>query len=69
VAEARRVGWREVLIVGAAAVAAVLAIDVVTTVVPGLRDVVFHTPLLIGVLIVATAALLWRIAVTRPPEA
>jgi hypothetical protein len=30
---------------------------------------VFHTPLLIAILIVGTAVLLWRIATTRPPEA
>ena len=67
-AEARQVGWREVLIVAAVAVAIVLAIDVVTTKVPALQDFVTRTPLVVGVLIAGTAWLLWRIATRRPPE-
>jgi hypothetical protein len=67
VAESRSIGWREVLIVAAVAVGVVLLIDVVTTLVPALKDVVTRTPLLIGVMLVGTAWLLWRIAMPRPP--
>ena len=67
-ADARGVGWREVLIVAVVAVGAVLAVDVVTTVISGLRDVVSRTPILILVLLLGTGMLLWRLAVRRPPE-
>jgi hypothetical protein len=67
VAESRSIGWREVLIVAAVAVGVVLLIDVVTTLVPALKDVVTRTPLLIGVMLLGTAWLLWRIAMPRPP--
>ena len=68
-ADVRPVGWREVLLVAALAVGVVLGIDVLTTTIPGLRDVVTRTPILALVLIAGTAALLWRIATRRPPEA
>jgi hypothetical protein len=67
VAESKSIGWREVLIVAAVAVGVVLLIDVVTTLVPALKDVVTRTPLLIGVMLLGTAWLLWRIAMPRPP--
>ena len=67
-ADARQVGWREVLIVAAVAVAIILAIDVVTTKVPALQDFVTRTPLVVIVLVAGTAWLLWRIASRRPPE-
>lgn len=67
-AEARQVGWREVLIVAAIAVGIVLAIDVITTKVPALQDFVTRTPLVVVALIAGTAWLLWRIATRRPPE-
>ena len=67
-ADSRQVGWREVLIVAAVAVAIVLAIDVVTTDVAPLQAIVTGTPLIVAVLVVGTAWLLWRIAVRRPPE-
>jgi hypothetical protein len=67
VAELRAIGWREVLVVAVVAVAVVLLIDVVTSVVPALKDVVTRTPLLIGLMVLATAWLLWRIARPRPP--
>ena len=61
----RTPGLREALIVGAVAVAVVLAASIVTFLLPpDARDVVFRTPLLILVLIVGTAGVLWRI--TRP---
>ena len=70
-AEPRRVrgqpGWREVLIVAAAAVAVVLGASILTSALPtGLQEIVFHTPLTILVLVVGTGWLLWRIS-RRPP--
>ncbi len=66
---ARSVSGREVLIVAVVAVVAVLGAAILTAVLPNdLQRVVFHTPLLIGVLIVGTGFVLWRIATRRPPE-
>ena len=67
-ADARPIGWRQVLIVAAIAVGLVLLVEVVTTVVPGLRDTLNATPVLAIVLVVVTAWSLWRIATRRPPE-
>lgn len=65
----RSVGWREVLIVAAIAVGVVLGAAILTSALPtDLQRVIFHTPLLIGVLIVGTGLVLWRIAARRPPE-
>jgi hypothetical protein len=59
----RQPGWREVLLVAAAAVAVVLGAAVLTSILPtGLQEVVFHSPLAIVVLIVGTGWLLWRIS-------
>lgn len=59
----RQPGWREVLIVAAVAVAIVLGLAILTSLLPtDLQAVVFHSPLLIIVLIVGTGALLWRIS-------
>ena len=66
--DARQVGWREVLILAAVAVGIVLAVDVVTTLVPGLQAVVTRTPVIVIVLIAGTAWLLWRLSTRRPPE-
>jgi uncharacterized membrane protein len=69
VADERAVGGREVAIVAIVAVAVVLGAVMLTSVLPiDLQRVVFHTPLLILVLIVGTAAMLWRIATRRPPD-
>jgi FtsH-binding integral membrane protein len=69
VAEERTVGGREVAIVAIVAVAVVLGAVMLTSVLPiDLQRIVFHTPLLIVVLIVGTAAMLWRIATRRPPD-
>jgi FtsH-binding integral membrane protein len=66
---ARAVGWREVLTVAAVAVGVVLGAAILTAVLPvEAQRVVFHTPLLIAVLIVGTGLVLWRIAARRPPE-
>ena len=65
--EARAIGWREVLIVAAVAVAAVLGAAFLTAILPtDAQRVIFHTPLLIAVLIVGTGLVLWRIA-RKPP--
>jgi FtsH-binding integral membrane protein len=62
VAEARQPGVREVLLVAAAVVVTVLAAAALTAVLPADgQAVVFHTPLLIIVLLVGTAFVLWRI--------
>jgi ABC-type amino acid transport system permease subunit len=69
VAERRRaIGWREVLIVAAIAVAAVLAVDALATFVPSVGDLFRGTPVMVVLLIVASALVLWRIAARRPPE-
>jgi FtsH-binding integral membrane protein len=63
------VGGRQVLLAGAAAVAAVLGAAILTSVLPTeAQRVIFHTPLLIAVLIIGTGLVLWRIASRRPPE-
>ena len=63
------IGWRQVLVVAGAAVGAVLGAAILTAVLPtDAQRVIFHTPLLIGVLILGTALVLWRLAVRRPPE-
>jgi FtsH-binding integral membrane protein len=62
VADARQPGVREVLLVSAAAVAVVLLAAGLTAVLPREgQAVVFHSPLLIVVLVVGTAFVLWRI--------
>lgn len=62
-------GWREVLLVAVVAVGVVLGAAILTAVLPtDAQRVIFHTPLLIGVLIGGTALVLWRIAARRPPE-
>jgi heme A synthase len=68
--EARRQpGWREVLAVAAIAVAVVLGAAILTAVLPtDLQRVIFHTPLLIAILVGGTALVLWRIATRRAPE-
>lgn len=67
--EARAIGWRQVLIVAAVAVGAVLGAAVLTAVLPtDAQRVIFHTPLLIAVLVVGTGVVLWRVATRRPPE-
>ena len=58
----RQAGIREVVLVAAIVVVAVLAAAALTAVLPrDAQQVVFHTPLLIGVLVLGTAIVLWRI--------
>jgi hypothetical protein len=65
----RQPGWREVLAVAAVAVTAVLGAAVLTSILPtDLQRLIFHTPLLIAILIGGTALVLWRIATRRSPD-
>ena len=67
--ETREVGWRRVLVVAALATGVVLGAAVLTAVLPtDAQRVIFRTPLLIGVLLVGTGFVLWRLAARRPPE-
>jgi hypothetical protein len=67
VVEARQPGVRGVVVVAAIVVLAVLLAVVVTALLPREgQDVVFHTPLLIVVLVAGTGVVLWRIL--RPPR-
>ena len=60
--DVRQPGLREVLLVGAAVILTVLVAAGATALLPREgQDVVFHTPLLIVVLIGGTALVLWRI--------
>jgi len=65
----REIGLRDVLVTAAMCVAVVLAAAFATSLLPReAQSIVFHTPLLIVVLIGGTAAALWRISRPRPPE-
>ena len=67
-AERSEVGARDVVIVGAIAVAAVLGAAVLTSVLPEeIQRFLFHEPVTIAVLVVGTAFVLWRVATRRPP--
>ena len=60
--EVRQPGIRDVLLVAAVAVGVVLVAAALTALLPREgQAVVFHTPLLIGVLVLGTAFVLWRI--------
>jgi hypothetical protein len=68
VPDVRQPGIRDVLLVAAVAVAVVLLAAGITAVLPREgQAVVFHTPLLIAVLVGGTAFVLWRIL--RAPKA
>ena len=67
-AEVRQPGVREVLLVAAAVVITVLVAAGITALLPREgQAVVFHTPLLIAVLVGGTGFVLWRIL--RTPRA
>ena len=69
-AEERRASGRDVLVVGVLAVVVVLGAAVLTSVLPiDAQRLVFHSPLLIVILLVGTGGLPWRITTRRPPEA
>ncbi len=66
--DVRQPGVRDVLLVAAVAVAVVLLAAGITALLPREgQAVVFHTPLLIMVLVLGTAYVLWRII--RAPKA
>jgi FtsH-binding integral membrane protein len=66
----RAVGLRDVLLLSGACVVVVLGAAIVTGFLPAdAQSVVFKTPLLIVILILGTAAALWRIARPRPETA
>lgn len=66
----RQPGWREVLLVAVAAVAVILGLAIVTSLLPeAVQVIVFHTPLAIIVLVLGTGWLLWRISRRPPGEA
>lgn len=59
----RQPGWREVLIVAACVVAVVLVLGPLTSLMPTqVQAIVFHTPLMIFVLIGLTGFWLWRVS-------
>jgi uncharacterized membrane protein len=67
--ESPAVGWRQVLVVAGVAVGVVLGAAILTSALPtDAQRVIFHTPVLIAVLVVGTALVLWRLATRRPPE-
>ena len=67
--DARAIGWRQVLVIAAIAVGVVLGAAILTSVLPtDAQRVIFHTPLLIAILVIGTGLVLWRIATRRPPE-
>ncbi len=65
----RAIGLREVVVAAGVSVVIVLGAALLTSLLPTeAQSIVFRTPLLIVVLIVGTAAALWRIARPRPPS-
>lgn len=65
----RAIGFREVLGAAAVSLVVVLGAAVATSLLPPEgQAIVFRTPLLIVVLLVGTAAALWRISRPRPPD-
>ncbi len=68
--DVRQPGLREVLLLAAAVVVTVLVAAGVTALLPSEgQGIVFHTPLLILVLIGGTALVLWRILRSSGPGA
>jgi hypothetical protein len=63
----RQPGWPQVILVAAGVVAIVLGAAALTGLLPTpLQQAIFQGPVLIGVLIVGTAWILWRISHGRP---
>lgn len=62
-------GWRQVGLVAIAVVGVVLGAAVLTSILPTpIQEAIFHGPVLIGVLIIGTAWMLWRVAHGRPTD-
>jgi hypothetical protein len=55
----RSVRDRDVLVLMAVVVAAVLIVNVLSAVIPGMDDVIAHVPILLVVLVVSTGAVLF----------
>jgi uncharacterized membrane protein len=65
----RQPGWRAVILVALAVVAVVAGAAVLTSLLPAsIQDLIFRGPVLIGVLIIGTAFVLWRISRRRPTD-
>lgn len=63
----RQPGWGQVMVVAAVVVLVVLGAAAATSLLPtDAQRLIFRGPLMIGVLIVGTAWLLWRISRGRP---
>ena len=63
-----RIAIRDVVLVGGVVVGLVLGAAILTSALPEeLQRLIFHTPLAIGILIVVTSWVLWRIARSGPP--
>jgi FtsH-binding integral membrane protein len=64
----RAIGLREVVGAAAVSVVVVMGAALITSLLPPEgQAIVFRTPLLILVLLIGTAAALWRISRPRPP--
>ena len=65
----RQPGWPQVALVAAGVVVVVVGAAVLTGILPApLQRAIYDGPVLIGILIVGTAWLLWRIAHGRPVD-
>jgi FtsH-binding integral membrane protein len=65
----RAIGLREVFLAAGVSVVVVLGAAAVTSLLPAEgQAIVFRTPLLIVILLIGTAAALWRISRPRPPD-
>jgi hypothetical protein len=64
--DGRAPGWREVLVVAALVLAAVFAVELVSALVPPVRDAFRGFPVTIVILVVGTVGLLLTIVLRRP---
>ena len=64
--DGRTPGWREVLVVAALVLAAVFAVEVLSALLPPVREAFRGFPVTIIVLVVGTVGLLVLLAVRRP---
>lgn len=62
----RAPGWREVLLIAAVVLGAVLGLELLSAAFPGLRELFRGSPLVIVGLVAGTAGLLLLIALRRP---
>jgi amino acid transporter len=66
--DGRAPGWREVLLIAAVLLGAVLGLELLSAAVPAVRELFRDLPLVIVGLVAGTAGLLLLIAVRRPPR-